>query len=192
MAAMEIKKAWNKTVIIGITGLKGSGKDTAALALVAYKGYHLVKFADGLKIMMRALLKYAGIKPELVEEAIEGEHKETLMQVLDWRSPRYAMQTLGTEWGRNLISENLWVRICETRCRQFDDVVISDVRFPNEVKMIQYQGGKIIRISRPNFVNNDTHPSESLFLSLPSDYEIINDGSIEDLQDQILNYERTI
>lgn len=170
--------------IIGLVGLRRSGKDTAAAALQEL-GYTNVKFAAPMKDMLRNLFDYAGLSARTIERMIEGDLKEEPVGVLGGRSARHAMQTLGTNWGRDLVAQELWVNLCMARCAQLPLVAVSDVRFYNESEAIRNAGGRIIRITRPNNVPVDSHVSESLTLSLPADLEIINDGTIADLHDKV-------
>lgn len=153
--------------LIGFTGLKGSGKDTAASVLVE-AGYEHVKFAGGLKAMLRALLDYQGATPETIDEMIDGEFKEVSSRLLNMCSPRWAMQSLGTSRGRTDMGDDFWVNITKRRVQQFERVVISDVRFPNEVRMIHDLGGKVYRIER-GAAPPDMHPSEALIPTLDVD-----------------------
>lgn len=178
---MEVGRNVN---IIGLVGRRRAGKDTAALALTE-QGYHIAKFAGALKGMIRTLLAYQGADADTIERLIEGDLKETPTHYLGGRSTRHAMQTLGTEWGRDLIARNLWVRCCIEHIKQYDKVVISDVRFSNEVEAVKAVGGTIVRISRANGTA-DSHISEAEIDSLPADFEIANDGTIEDLQKRIV------
>ena len=92
--------------LIALTGLAGSGKTTAADYLVKAHGFACISFAGPIKSMLRTL----GLTAlEDIEEVFEGEGKEKPNRLLCGKSPRFAMQTLGTEWGRDLIGPDLWV-----------------------------------------------------------------------------------
>lgn len=163
--------------IIGFTGLKGSGKDTAALAFIQ-RGYVNVKFADPLKLMLRTLLEYKGAHPALIDRMIDGDLKEKQVGYLDMKTPRHAMQTLGTEWGRQLMDQDFWVDTFMERCAwvlRESPIVVTDVRFPNEVEAVHRLGGMIYRVENPNKVIADIHPSEAHIPTLPVDGEIPND-----------------
>ena len=96
------------------------------------------------------------------------------------RTPRYAMQTLGTEWGRDLISPNIWVNIVKHDILKIKgDVVIDDCRFPNEVVMILGLGGVMVYIDRGG--KSGDHASEREVKSLHRHYTALNEGSREDL-----------
>jgi len=170
--------------LIAFTGLKGSGKDTAAEVLVGY-GFKLLKFADSLKNMVRAYLRTNGIPEDMIERYIEGDMKEVPLDVWEGCSTRYIMQTLGTEWGRYKIGDSLWVNSFKRRAAVHDLVVCTDVRFNNEVNVIRSLGGKVYRIVRPGQENNDMHESERGIILLNVAGEIVNDGSIADLHSKV-------
>jgi len=176
-----------KPFVISLYGYKGSGKSTAAEYLMA-QGVERVKFADGLKKMLYAL--------GLTEEEIEGPLKEKPCELLGGKTPRYAMQTLGTEWGRERISQDLWVNAWkkEVSIWQDDmdiDVLVDDMRFHNEVLAVKAVGGvlvKLVRGERPK----DTHISESFIDTFVPDYTIVNNGSLEDLYDALEDLMRKV
>lgn len=128
--------------VIGLTGLAGSGKSTAAAYLAKEHGYTRLRFAGPLKSMMRCL--------GLDERHTDGDLKEVPHPVLCGRTPRHAMQTIGTEWGRDLIGPGLWVNVAEDSAHRVLEegggVVFEDVRFDNEAEMIRRLGGIILRV----------------------------------------------
>lgn len=168
----------NPTALIGLIGKKGSGKDTAAEGLEAY-GFQNVKFAGALKAMLRTLLAYQGASDDTIRRMIDGDLKEVPTSLLAGKTPRFAMQTLGTEWGRNLIGSDFWLDTAMARAAT-GDTVITDVRFPNEVEAVKANGGTVIRIvAEGGTVFDETavgtdHASETLMDELPSDMEITN------------------
>lgn len=127
--------------LIAFTGLAGSGKSTAALHLVKRHGWQRRRFAGPLKAMMAAL--------GLSEQEIEGHLKETPCPLLCGRTPRYAMQTIGTEWGRDTIGEDLWIHAFRAALPASGNIVVDDCRFANEAAAVRAAGGHIVRIVRP-------------------------------------------
>jgi hypothetical protein len=160
-------------VIIGFSGPAGAGKSTAAKYLMQEHGFRLVKFAGPLKAMMRALL------PEDDQnEWLEGALKETVHPDLGC-TPRHAMQTLGTEWGRNCIHPDLWINLARSDILDGgDDVVLDDVRFQNEYEMIKAIGGLVIEIRPKAITHRMSHASE---IGCDKDYVLYNDGSLSQL-----------
>lgn len=126
--------------LVGLCGPAGSGKSTAA-AILAEWGYTRLRFAAPLKAALRAMLAEAGVTEAEAARMIEGDLKEAPHAALAGRTPRHAMQTLGTEWGRALIHPDLWVRLTMCRAEAIlaagGRVVIEDVRFPNEAAAVQ-------------------------------------------------------
>lgn len=180
----KTRKPLNGPSIVGFTGLKRSGKDTAAAELGNY-GYEPVQFAGALKGMIRYLLGYAGMEPYEIERYVDGDLKEEPCEELNGQTVRHAMQTLGTEWGRNLIHPDIWTNIAMRRASQNKMTVVSDIRFPNEVKAINDAGGKVIRITRNSNENTDTHPSETFVEGLKVDGELSNDTTVEEFKQRI-------
>ena len=135
----------SKPTLIGLVGRKGSGKDTAAVKLME-EGYANEKFAGALKEMIRCLLAYQGVEASVIERMIEGDLKEEPTKYLAGQTPRHAMQTLGTEWGRKLMADTLWIDVTMTRVAG-RKVVLTDVRFPNEVEAVERAGGIPIGIT---------------------------------------------
>jgi hypothetical protein len=147
-------------MIIGFTGLAGSGKSTAAMHLASAHKFQRLRFAGALKLMLHAM--------HLTPEETDGSLKEEPCSLLDGKTPRYAMQTLGTEWGRDLISPDLWVNVWRREVGAIlfkqpkADIVVDDVRFDNEVHAILELGGIIVRITRYGVARASGHASEDV------------------------------
>lgn len=176
--------------LIGIAGRKYAGKDTFAKPLIIDGGgtFNLVKFADGLKNMLRSLFRDAGLDAAMIERMIEGDLKETPTPILGGKTPRWAMQSLGTEW-RDMIDRNLWLGITGSRLQKLArggsrGVIITDTRFPHEVDFIHNLGGVVYRIVGKQRDDNQfsAHPSEAMIDELKVDGEIYNFGTIEDME----------
>lgn len=167
--------------IIAFTGYAGAGKTTAANILIE-NGWARGKFAAPLKAMMRSLLRDQGATPADIERMIEGDLKEIPSDLLNGKSPRHAMQTLGTEWGRNCIHEDLWVDAAMRGALR--PTVFDDCRFPNEAAAIRAAGGAIIEIQRPSVGPVNGHVSEKL---PEPDWVLYNQGNLETLKWAVLN-----
>ncbi len=147
--------------LIGLHSRAHGGKDTVAAHLVEKHGFVQVAFADAV---YRGLCAIFGVHDEQILRS--HTYKESSMQWFGGRSPRYLLQTLGTEWGRDMVAKDLWIRIAEreidrhraTNCR---GVVVSDVRFDNEADFIRDAGGRIWLIVRPTKDRVREHVSES-------------------------------
>jgi hypothetical protein len=125
-------------------------------------------------------------------ENLYGDKKEEPLSLLCGKSAREAMQTLGTEWGRDLIGRDLWMNAWEREYREMSlshDVVCDDSRFQNETALILHLGGEVwmIESDRPT-TNHAQHPSELALASVRdmATRTITNNGSIKDLSKQVL------
>lgn len=155
-------------MIIGLTGRKGSGKSTVAEILNNKFNYKTMSFATPIKdmLMSMGLTEDEIYDPELKEKKIERFGK----------SPREMLQLLGTEFGRNLITDDVWVRVLEAKIEPDDQIVIDDIRFPNEAEMVRGKGGKIVRVTRAGQELGmvDIHVSEAGIPLELIDHEIKN------------------
>lgn len=163
-------------ILIGLTGKAGAGKDTVADILVQHAGFARIAFAAPLKAMLRAGL---GLTDEQLEDRAL---KEAPLDWLDGRTPRQLMQTLGTEWGRTHAHPDLWLRIARRQIEQTaGPIVITDVRFDNEARLVRDLGGIVWHITRPG-AGTVAHASEAGITASAGDWWLANDGSIVDLQ----------
>jgi len=141
-------------MIIGICGLIGSGKDTIADYLQNIHQFRRESFAHTLKDAVAQIFGWD-------RELLEGRTKESRHwreQVDPWwaerlkmphLTPRYVLQVWGTEVARRSFHDDIWIAALENKLRKTtDDVVISDCRFPNEIKSIRNAGGIVIRVVR--------------------------------------------
>ncbi len=174
--------------VVGFAGKAGAGKDTAAKALYPL-GYEKIAMAAALKSMVRNLLDFQGVDPHTVERMMEGDLKEVENEYLGGKSPRVAMQTLGTEWGRELISPTLWVDAVRRKIEAYPSVnfLITDIRFVNEAIMIRELGGTLIWIDRPNAetTQHAQHASETESAQFRCDHYITNGGDVDMLHHRV-------
>ena len=175
------------TRIIGITGKAGSGKSEAAQHLMDAHGFSRVKFAGPLKAMLIAYYRELGLRFDEINRRIEGDLKEVPCQYLNGRTPRFAMQSLGTEWGRTHMGDDFWVEAWKHQVdRSETDVVTDDVRYDNEAAMIKALSmgrGRIIRIeTAEHYREYSKHYSEDGIDDKFVDTSIRNDGTLQDLR----------
>jgi hypothetical protein len=141
-------------MIIGIVGLIGSGKDTIADYLQNIHQFRRESFAHTLKDAVSAVF---GWDRELLEGRTR-ESREWREQVDPWwaerldmpnLTPRWVLQYWGTEVARKSFHDDIWIASLENKLRKtHDDIVISDCRFPNEIRAIKRAGGIVIRVVR--------------------------------------------
>jgi hypothetical protein len=140
-------------VIIGICGFIGSGKDTVADYLVNLHHFRRESFANSLK---DAVAQVFGWDRTMLEGRTK-QSREWREQPDKWWSarlgrevtPRLMLQLWGTEVCRRGFHDDIWIASLENKLRNSqDDIVITDCRFPNEIKSIKSAGGKIVRVVR--------------------------------------------
>ena len=206
-------------MIIGFVGFIGSGKDTAADYLVNFHGFRRDSFANTLKDAVAAVFGW----DRVLLEGRTKEAREWREQVDTWwadrlgipeLTPRWVLQRWGTEVCRKGFHDDIWIASVENKMRKTtDNIVISDVRFPNEIKAIHSAGGLVVRIKRgddpewyQDAVNMNAgntnmswmisserirklgiHASETAWVGGNIDHIISNDGTIDDLFTQIRN-----
>lgn len=204
--------------VIGIVGFIGSGKDTVADYLVNLHQFRRESFANSLKDAVSAVFGWD-------RDMLEGRTKQSR----EWRetvdtfwakrlkmpelTPRWVLQYWGTEVVRKGFHDDMWVASLENRLRKStDDIVITDCRFPNEIKAIRAAGGRVIRIvrgpepewfddavsmnrgpsrnmswalSKHNIEKLGIHASETAWVGSKFDAVLDNNSSLDDLYKQV-------
>lgn len=153
-------------MIIGLTGYAGSGKDTAAEVLVR-RGWTRLAFADKVK-ELATHLGWDGSK--------EGPGRDFLESV-----GQGVRDTVGEHAWRNVVLRQIFKEQEALR-----SVVVTDVRYPNEVNALTGSGGRIVRVVRPGY--GPQGPSDSLLDDFIPDLELTNDGTVNELRAKIISY----
>jgi hypothetical protein len=198
-------------MIIGICGFIGSGKDTIADYLVNLHHFRRESFASTLKDAVAQVFGWD-------RTMLEGRTK----QAREWRervdpwwaerlgmptlTPRWILQYWGTEVCRAGFHDDIWIASLENKLRNSsDDVVISDCRFPNEIKAIRNQGGIVLRVVRgpePEWYDlavesnvgsfdhmktayPDVHASETAWVGTEFDAVLDNNATLDQLYKQV-------
>tara|TARA_B100001057_G_scaffold56961_2_gene50495 strand:- start:3126 stop:3710 length:585 start_codon:yes stop_codon:yes gene_type:complete len=192
-------------MIIGICGLIGSGKGTVADVLVKTHNFTKLSFADKLKDGVATIFGWdrAMLEGDTDESRQWRELKddfwsnETKMEV----TPRLVLQLFGTDCMRNGFDDGIWVSTIKKKLLENPtiDYVVPDVRFANEVDMIRDIGGEVWEIKRgpdPQWLieyestgtEPTVHASEWKWIKSKKDLVIENDGTLDELKNQVLNH----
>ena len=176
-------------MIVAISGKIGSGKSTVG-EIFEKNGFELDSFAKSVKDICSTLFGYdrniiEGSTPEdrKWRETIDKKHTNLIGKDF---TPRDAMVLVGTEFGRNMIHPNIWIETLFNRYDKNKDLLITDLRFPNEYDEIKKRGGIVIRINR-FYKNNSDHISECALDNHNFDYVIDNNSTLYDLEISVLN-----
>lgn len=241
------------SVIFGVSGKAGSGKDTVADMLVTHHGFKKIALADAMKRFLREVFDFSDEQlwgPSEARNAPDFRYCKSEHQALqsltamtpsskfqhyrrhlptppdeisvvspaelgaDYLTPRHALQALGTEWGRELYPW-IWVdqliRTAFTLLREpstmdysakeglvqrrpaapIEGIVVSDIRFANEMSAISEIDGRLIRVVRPTAGLGGAagqHTSEVEQDGIPDtafDTVLLNDGSLASLEEKV-------
>lgn len=205
-------------MIIGVCGFIGSGKDTVADYLTNFHGFRRESFANSLKDAVAYVFGW----DRTMLEGRTKQAREWREQVDPWwaerlnmpnLTPRWVLQYWGTEVCRKAFHDDIWIASLENKLRNStDDIVISDCRFPNEIKSIKDAGGIVVRVvrgpepewfdaaisfnkgdranmtwalSRAKIEQLGIHASETAWVGTKFDIVLDNNASIDDLYLQV-------
>ena len=199
-------------MIIGVCGFIGSGKDTVADYLVNFHEFRRESFANTLKDAVGAVFGW----DRTLLEGRTKQAREWREQVDPWwaerlnmpdLTPRLMLQLWGTEVCRRGFHDDIWIASLENKLRNSkDNIVISDCRFPNEIKSIRQAGGTIVWVQRgitPHWYSiaeaanrgdnkarewlglNGIHASEYSWAGTNFDTILDNNKTIDHLYDQV-------
>lgn len=161
--------------VVVFIGPQGVGKTHVGELVAHALGGHRFSFADPIRMMMYGLIG---------DQFWEIKDKSQPQKLLGGKSIRHAMQTLGTEWGRECIHPDIWVRMMEGRLEQQlkdTSVVIDDARFPNEFESLVQFRPWTVKLHRSDIpVQFDQHESEAYWRLQRTNAEVDNNGTIED------------
>lgn len=182
------------TNLVGLSGYARSGKDSAARVLLS-AGWQRISFADKLREFLLALDPTVGLDysswdyPELKLSKVVAlvgweQAKDEVPEV------RSLLQRCGTEAGREVLGENVWVDAALKDFTGLPPAVVTDVRFPNEARAIKGRGGVVIRVTRQGIgpkVGSDgsIHASETALDDWAFDGVIRNNGTLHDLAERM-------
>lgn len=179
---------------IGIIGRARVGKDTAGAWLVRERGYQRVAFADALK---DAALR---VDPIITADEWEDEYNPANHGVDEvrlskhveeegwegakaWPEVRRFLQELGAAMRQ--VDPRIWIHAALTEVDAANDigrpVVITDVRYPNEIEALRARGFHLLYLDRPG-IPHLVHESEGALGPEDADYTVMNGGTVVDLE----------
>lgn len=165
-----------------------SGKSLAANVL-AQQGYRPMSFAEPIKRMSVEFFMSLGYAKDEAVKFVWAQKEKHIPEIN--ATPRHVLQTLGTEWGREHIKQDIWLdcmmyRIASCFSKGECKIVIDDARFQNEAQMIKKMGGEMWKIVRPSVTNQQLHQSEGGLNDWDGfDRVIENNGSIHEFRVKI-------
>lgn len=163
-------------MILGLTGLAGCGKDTAAAHFVARHGYERRAFADPMRdalYRLNPIVRLHGHDRRLAQLVDLAGWDAAKRQVPEVRA---LLQRFGTEVGRAMWGEDFWVERATAGACPGDRLVFTDVRFDNEAAAIRALGGRVIRIDRPGAGLEGTTATHASEQGVEADFTILNSG----------------
>jgi hypothetical protein len=170
--------------LVGFSGYARAGKDTA-YSLLAEQGWQRVAFAEPMREFLYRLNPMVGDNGRgaiRIADVIDRVGWDGYKETLHGKEMRGLMQRLGTECGRELLGDNIWVDTALNGLDPQGSYAVTDCRFVNEATAIRDRGGKIIRINRPGVGPANAHVSETGLDDYAFDAVIENDGSLEDFK----------
>lgn len=173
-------------MIIGLAGYARSGKDTVADYLVQNHGFTRLAFADAMRealLRLDPFIEMDGYPRVMLSQALGVYSWDELKE----HSPdiRPYLQRFGTEVGRDMLGENIWVDYTLNKSAEFDRIVISDVRFENEAYRVHKDFGDVWRVVRPGTGPANNHISEIGLDRFHFDATLENSGTIEELHEKV-------
>lgn len=177
-------------IIIATCGIKESGKTTACNAIMSeFKnlGVEKMSFASPIKNAARLIFDFS-------EEQLYGSLKE----VIDERhgiTPRFAMQVLGTEIGRNFY-EDIWVdNLFRSINKSYANIIlIDDCRFLNESKKLKEYGAYILGIKKTGQQPSNHQSEKEMFdnWELMVHDTLFNDNTIDSFRSEVISWARQL
>jgi hypothetical protein len=202
----------NNTVLVGLTGVAQSGKDTSAKILIDSFGFKRVAFADKLRLTLYRLNPFIVVSAELVtalfghlDEASPIHYEflslaygsgrvyrlKAIVDAVGWDEAkkvpevRELLQRNGDDAGRQIFGEDFWIDQAFRESEGSPRSVFTDVRYDNEGSRIKFHGGVIYQVVRPGTFAVNNHKSESGIDPKLVDRQFVNDGTVADLHAKI-------
>lgn len=171
--------------LIGLHGFARSGKDSVAHVLKHY-GYEQIVLArpilDALITLNPIVQADTKGRTYRFNEVLVEEGYEEAKKTLEFRR---LMQVFGTEVGRGIMGDDVWLEVADKKMTVGQRYVISDVRFQNEADWIKDHGGMLVKVVRPGYGPVNAHASDAGLPDSEFDLIIPNDGTLQDLAHRV-------
>jgi len=159
-----------------------SGK-TCVASVISEQGYTIVPFAATLKDMIVPMIVALGYDYPRAWELVISDKSYVLPEI--GVSARHMLQTLGTEYGRQCLHPDVWLKCWQKKAERFKAVVADDIRFPNEADLIRSIGGEMWLVRRFDVQRTTDHSSEGSLDHYGFDRVIENDGTLDELRSKV-------
>lgn len=186
-------------LMIGLAGYAQAGKDTVGRVLTEHAAFQRVSFADALRDALYAINPIVAHERHRTERGgLSDEEPVRVQDIVDtigWERAkveypeiRELQQRTGTEGGRDIHGQDIWVNtaLAKVNTALGGRYVFTDVRFPNEFAAVKAAGGEVWRITRPGTEPVNAHPSETALDGFEFDRGIVNCGTVDQLETEVL------
>lgn len=180
--------------LVGLSGYARSGKDSSGAALVA-DGWDRLAFGDTLREFLLAINPVVLTRAAHYSASPRPQRLRALIDQFGWEAAkdniaevRELLQRTGTEAGRGVIGENVWIDATLRRLRSGIPAVITDVRFPSDADAVRRLGGVVVRVNRPGVGPKNSHASETALDGYAFDWWIENDSTVEVLHARVRDF----
>jgi hypothetical protein len=168
---------------------KQQGKDTCVNILADYMNKHtmvdpvICSFARPLYACCKELV------PEFFSKSFYDAHPERKEVKIDrlGKSPRQILIDVGQSLKQTLGPDCFARAVLSRELEQWERMLISDLRFPVEAKMVREKGGVLIKVVRPTIMVEGDSVDDVMEEWTDWDEVIVNDGTLEDLRGKVID-----
>ena len=159
----------NKPVIVAFCGRIGVGKSTLAHELADSTGGEVMSFADPLRDMIGQIVDKKYLSSDMIDGVRAKDVEIPWLGSPERMTGRKLLQLCGTDFGRNMVDPDIWVKVARKRLNQHQTfyglphkhIFIDDLRFDNEARMVRTKGGLVVEVKRDGAdFGEDSHVSE--------------------------------
>ena len=188
------------TNLIGLGGYAYAGKDAFADVLEKNLGWHKTYMSKALRESLEVLNPIVDM--DFYTGSVKITRFKDIVDLLGYekakenREVRALLQRMGTEVGRKMFSEDFWLDLCfKDAVKQLEagrNVVITGIRYPNELFAIQSLSGTSVWITRPENHAVNEHSSDNSLTPEDFDYTFKNEGTLEDLETTVPEFLKSL